>query len=123
MTPLHLHAEQFPMFVIDVLRYDIEQVPSIVNLLNDRTNIGWREYWPHDFTEAEVIGALGVLTAERLVDVYQAVDDASDLIPCDVLPDFTQSLDNYWFLLLDSGRQKLEQWQPPNPPENRHSPE
>jgi hypothetical protein len=36
------HEKHLPMFVIDVLRYDIEQISNIVTLLNNAAGVGWR---------------------------------------------------------------------------------
>lgn len=43
------------MFLLDVLRHDeIEQASSMVTILNDVDCMGWREFWPHDFTVNEI---------------------------------------------------------------------
>src|SRR5437899_12546210 len=52
-------THQLPMFILDVLRHDdVEQLPSILKMMNNAGCIGWRGCWPRDFTREEVIPAL-----------------------------------------------------------------
>jgi hypothetical protein len=63
----HLEVSQIGMFIIDVLRYDVEAIPSILKLLNDDGSLGWRFAWPHDFTIEEVKQTLEELLQKDLV--------------------------------------------------------
>lgn len=60
--------ELLPMFVLDVLRHDvIENVPSIVEMLNNDGCVGWRDQWDRDFTGEDVRSVLGPLVREGLL--------------------------------------------------------
>lgn len=105
------------MFVLDVMRHDeAEQIGSIVRMLNDRGCIGWRDHWPHDFTEDEVRvalkelaehgdvellneGAGGGLVAARPQRVRRARNDDSNAGP--------------WYRLTAAGRATWDRWEPP----------
>lgn len=112
-APNNQIAMQLPMFVVDVLRYDIEQVPSITKLLNNTGSIGWRKFWPHDFTDKEVVGALGRLCNEGLVEVLVYDPQLKELVVGKGQPDFEGRLVENWFRLNDAGRRKWEEWRPP----------
>jgi hypothetical protein len=104
---------QLLMFVVDVLRYDIERIPSIVKLLNNRGSVGWRFFWPHDFTEKEVISALkqlmqrGLVRPVRYDPSAQALMDAVGPVQIEIGDEST------WFALTDQGWQAWEDWHPP----------
>ena len=106
-------SKHIPMFVVDVLRYDIEQVPSIAKLLNNTGSVGWRKFWARDFTDREVVAALEELVTEGLVDVLVYEPQRKELVRMTATPDFRGSLEEYWFCLNGSGRKKWEEWKPP----------
>lgn len=105
------------MFVVDVLRHDIEQVSSIVNLLNDTGCIGWRDQSPSDFSSNQVISVIPNLVEKGYVDVYMYSKSEDALVPaCEVgsMPEgFAGKENSYWFLLTDKGRAAWELWSPP----------
>ena len=102
------------MMVLDVLRYDIEQISNMLTILNNRGCIGWRDVWPHDFTRDEVIPALRELLDRQMVDVYVWSSDQSELEPrLNPSLDFERSPDDCWFLLTDAGRPEWERWDDP----------
>lgn len=100
------------MFILDVLRHDIECCASILNLLNDDSGtVGWREFWPRDFTLADIMPALESLIVKGWVIPYK-FDPAQRELEED--PDegrgFRERPDDYWFLLSEQGRRRWEQW-------------
>jgi hypothetical protein len=102
------------MCVLDVLRYDIEPIDSIIRLLNDDGCIGWRHLRESDFTVQDVLPLLKRLVAEGLVDVYERNHDESELIPVDVGKiDIDRRVDEYWYVLTPAGREAWEAWDPP----------
>jgi hypothetical protein len=106
---------QLDMFVLDVLRHDaIEQVSSIVRLLNDTTCIGWRQFWPHDFSVREVIPALLELEGGGFVRALREAEEEDQLVPlpCGTL-DASQA-EEVWFALTEKGRRLWEGWKPPS---------
>lgn len=103
------------MFILDVLRHDIiEQVPSIVKMLNNDGCIGWRDCWPQDFTEQEVVPVLESLVREGYVQVLREVESGNDVAPIPIAEaNIRQDQDNLWFSLTDAGRQLWNNWEPP----------
>lgn len=113
-----VQKEIVKMFVLDVLQHDIEQITSIVNLLNDDSgSIGWRDCWPRDFTKNDVISVIDELIQDGLVDVYDYSDDERCLVPASpvgfIPSDFSGNQERYWYLLTEKGRALLKIWSPP----------
>ncbi len=102
------------MFVLDVLRYDIEQIDSIIKLLNDDGCIGWRHRRAFDFTVQEVATELKKLVQEKLVETYGRSSDNSELLPvdCDNI-DVDAKVNEYWYLITNLGRETWNDWEPP----------
>jgi hypothetical protein len=101
------------MFILDVLRYDIEAVPSIVNLLNNRGSIGWRNFWAYDFTEKEVTSALETLLQRGLVKPLRYDETLKELVAVQEVESIRGNIDSLWFMLTERGRQAWEKWEPP----------
>jgi len=100
------------MFVLDVLKYDIEQIGSILNLLNDDTCIGWRPFWGRPFTTAETTKWLAELADQGLVEVCH--ERGGYLVPVDDNPVLDENtVGAYWFRLMTRGEEALERWDPP----------
>lgn len=107
-----VEARDCRMFVLDVLKYDIEQIGSILNLLNDDTCIGWRPFRDRPFDAAEVTKWLVELADQGLVEVCH--ERGGYLVPVEdtsVLNEYTVSA--YWFRLMTRGEKALERWDPP----------
>lgn len=102
------------MFVIDVLRYDIENIPSILKLLNNRSSVGWRFAWPHDFAEVEVIQALKDLIKNGWVKPLRENETHKNIVPVDEDEDIWNNIDTLWFELTGQGWQAWNNWD--NPP-------
>jgi hypothetical protein len=109
-----ISLSQIEMFVIDVLRYDIEAISSIIKLLNDRT-IGWRNFWPHDFTESEVVEALKELLPKGLVKPLGYDKSAKELVDVEVenFRDIESSIEAFWFILTEKGWEVWNNWNDP----------
>lgn len=107
--------DQLSMFILDVLRHDdVEQLSSILKLLNNDGCVGWRQFWPRDFTSEEVIPSLEGLVRSGYATVLRVGESTDELIPVpfeklNVRSD-QQSL---WFALADEGRALWRQWEPP----------
>jgi len=100
------------MFVLDVLKYDIEQIGSILNLLNDDTGIGWRPLWARPFETPEVTRWLVELAEEGRVEVCHEQDGY--LVPVSEVPVLAENtVGAYWFRLTTRGEEALERWDPP----------
>lgn len=106
-------ARQLPMFLLDVLQHDVaERVDSILRLLNNDSCIGWREFWPHDFNEREVISALSELVKSGFVTVFREDASRAELVATDLheLPDDAAS---YWYGRSAAGIDAWDSWKPP----------
>ena len=63
-------AAKLSVFVIDVLRCDIESMQTLISHLNGPV-IGWRSSWHHDLAEEEIFPVLEELVHKDLVEVFQ----------------------------------------------------
>jgi hypothetical protein len=111
--------ERLQMFILDVLKYDIENVESILKLLNDRDGIGWRFAWPHDFDKQEVVCGLQNLLRMELIQALTFDDSDEALIEAkDKGAGLPENPEAYWFALTEIGRHALASWTDyPMPPE------
>ena len=107
--------DQMSMFILDVLRHDVvEQIPSILNLLNDDGGVGWRDRWPQDFTADEIVPTLEKLVRAGLVGALREQQSGNDLSPVNVQElDVGRDQDSLWFELTDEGRRVWDRWEPP----------
>jgi hypothetical protein len=105
--------ESLLMFVVDVLRHDIEPLSSVLKLLNNDGCIGWRIFWPRDFGEDEVVQALQELIRRKWVKVLEHSPRLNELAPASDGINFASDRSNYWFLLTAEGRRAWEKWDPP----------
>ena len=116
MTTPQDSIEQLRMFVLDVLRHDdIEQLSSVVKMLNNRECIGWSDHWSNDFTEEEVIPILEALARTDCVRIYREHEAHDDLVRVDPsAADINEHREDLWFSLTDKGRQQWDEWEPPS---------
>ncbi|MFN7811240.1 MAG: hypothetical protein ACK5SI_01085 [Planctomycetia bacterium] len=106
-------ASQLPMFILDVLQHDVaEQVSSILRLLNNDGCIGWREFWPRDFSEEEVVEALGRLVEEGRVIVFRESAENGELVPTSVR-ELPMDVNSQWYGRSMSGEEAWDSWEPP----------
>ncbi|GIW85587.1 MAG: hypothetical protein KatS3mg107_1247 [Gemmataceae bacterium] len=117
MTPNHVphFGTHLPMFILDVLRHDvIEQLSSIVKMLNNDGCIGWRNYWPHDFTEDEVAPVLRTLVEEGYVQALRENETSDEVVPISFAElNLERDQEVLWFSLTEKGRQLWNKWEPP----------
>jgi len=104
------------MFIADVLRYDIEAVPSILRLLNNRGAIGWREFWPRDFTEEDILPALEELVSQGLVQPLEVDESTRELRRVERPVNVRAEASELWFLLTKRGWDAWDEWEPPPSP-------
>ena len=102
------------MFILDVLRYDIEPMDSIIKLLNDDGCIGWRHLWSRDFTISDVLPELKKLLQMQFLDIYELDDSNTELIPVEPNEiNIDERGDEYWYLITDTGQKAWKDWEPP----------
>jgi hypothetical protein len=98
------------LFVAEVLRYGSESVPLILDLLNERSSVGWRNYVTQDFTEEDVITALDTLIMLGLVEPFYVEPFTSRFRRAtdEELAHLREDLDRYLFRLTRKGRQIVD---------------
>jgi len=106
-------SDDILMYVADVLRHDIEDISSIVKMLNDEGCIGWRAFWPHDFAANEVADALLKLYKSGLVKALRHDMDSDALVDTTLTEVELANLAPYWFSLTPSGWEAWNKWEPP----------
>lgn len=109
-----IDVSQLGMFVIDVLRYDVETLSSILKLLNDDGCIGWRFAWPHNFTKKEVTDALEELLRKGLVLPLHEDKELKELVPLQQEQDiWIEGIDAIWFDITKKGWDMWHKWDDP----------
>jgi hypothetical protein len=98
------------LFVGEVLRYGSESVPIILDLLNERSSVGWRNYVTRDFTEEDVFSALDTLMMFGLVEPFYVEPLTSRFRRAtgEELAHLREDLDRYLFRLTRKGRQIVD---------------
>lgn len=109
----HVSGPDLRMFVLDVLRHDFEGVSQISTLLNSRSAIGWREFWPRDFSEEEIVGTLASLMQEDLVEVFEEAPESGELERVRYPGTDISSIKRYWYRPSTKGYALWERWDPP----------
>ena len=108
---------QLRMFILDVLRHDdIENLGSILKLLNNPGCIGWRVFWPDDFVAGEIIPQLCALAAEGQVHALRETGRGDEFEP--ISPEQIVADERIWFALTDAGRRAWDEWNPPTTEDN-----
>jgi hypothetical protein len=106
---METHPE-LKMFIIDVLQHDeIEQLTSIINMLNDNGCIGWRKFWPSGFNKKEVIETLKFMLQHEWVEVL----DEDCQIKVGKWNLESVNWESVWFKCTTKGKQEWDSWTPP----------
>jgi hypothetical protein len=105
------------MFIVDVLKYDIENVPSLLRLLNNRGFIGWRRFREQDFSSEEVISGLQVLVRAGMILVLSEDMHSGCLVDDRDTEHLEERIDSLWFKVTRKGMKAWEKWTPPPEPD------
>lgn len=97
------------LYVLDALADDIEDLESILRMLNN-PSIGWREEWGKDFERPEVVTALSRLIRAGQVLVYVLDAQGKELIPAQEQTLPSSSYDDVWFGPSPAGRIRHQTW-------------
>ena len=102
------------LFVLDSLANDIEDLESILRMLNSETVLGWKQEWGTTFARDVVVEALSRLIRKELVEVLIAASDGKSLMPLGrgLLP--PGSYDDVYFSMTDRGRLVHTNWEIPS---------
>ena len=101
------------LFVVDVLRHDIESLSSVIKMLNSKSCVGWRTFWPHDFTSDEVIRALEELRKRKWIEVLHYSETTKQLTPAPLNSGVSEEASSCWFKVTAEGQRQWEKWEPP----------
>lgn len=103
------------MYVLDMLSYDvIEPLSSILNLLNNGGEFGYRDCVDEDFTREQVLALLRDLVRGGYVTAWEGndVDDYQDPVEYYQLTD-DADYEDIWFHREPLGTKVLWEWEPP----------
>jgi hypothetical protein len=106
--------DQPDMFIIDVLRHDIEDIEPILKMLNDTGCIGWRQFWPHDFERDEILQALSRLVKAGMVSPLHYDGQQRALVNVESSFDIMQDREDLWFKLDAPGLAQWDKWEAPD---------
>src|SRR4051794_6764711 len=119
LTPEQVRTHDLAMFIIDVLRHDVEAIPNIILLLNDRGSIGWRNFVVREFSTGDVIPVLEGLVADEMVQPLRENPQNGELIEIQEIGDLAKDLNATWFTLTRKALDEWKAWKPPRSLDDR----
>ena len=101
------------MYVLDALANDVEDIESILRMLNSETDLGWRAEWGREFNRLDVVSALSRLIRQDFVRVFIHDEEGKALreIANALLP--PANYDDAYFGMTERGRVMHSNWDPP----------
>jgi hypothetical protein len=98
------------LYVLDALANDIEDLESILRMLNSDTVLGWTQEWGRSFTRGDVVEGLSRLIKRDLVEVLVFSNDGKSLMELGrgTLP--PGDYDDVYFALTEKGRFVHSNW-------------
>lgn len=104
---------RFPdLYVLDALANDVEDLDSILRMLNSNTSLGWVREWGRPFHRSELVNALSRLTAKNYVQVLVLTEDGRNLEPLAPTTLPPGSFEDVYFAMTDRGRTVHRTWEP-----------
>jgi len=99
-------------YVLDALANDVEDLDSVIRMLNSDSELGWREEWGRDFRRDEILAALLRLVRNDLVRVLALAEDGKSLeeLSLGTLPE--TGLGTAYFGITPRGRMVHRSWEP-----------
>jgi hypothetical protein len=98
------------MYVLDSLANDVEDLETILRLLNGDTELAWRDEWGREFQRSEVVEAVSRLIRRNAVRAYAISSEGKSL---HALPERTLPSGDYgdaYFGLTPQGRMLHRDW-------------
>jgi hypothetical protein len=97
--------------VADVLKYDVEQIGSVMSLINSDGCIGWRQLSGRPFDTLEVTRWLNELVHLGWVEACE--EREGFLTPADPPFRIVEDVAHYWFRPTDEGLITSDSWDAP----------
>ncbi len=97
-------------YVLDTLADDVENLESILRMLNSDTELGWVREWGRQFTREDVISALSRLVRDDHVFVVARDGGEMQQLSPRALP--PESYGDAYFGITDRGRLIHADWEP-----------
>jgi hypothetical protein len=101
------------MFVIDVLRHDFEDLDAVLRMLNNTGLLGWRKFWPRDFTYEEVLEALDRLVRRGLAKALEYNPVKRELVTVNRPVDVRTEGGSLWYKVEQSALDLWNAWKSP----------
>ena len=100
------------LYVLDALANDVEDLESVLRMLNSNTALGWTKEWGRSFNRGEIVEALSRLVAKNLVQVLTLADDGCSLQSLPAATPPPSVYDEVYFALTERGRLVHRNWEP-----------
>lgn len=100
------------LYVLDALCNDIEDLDSILRMLNGDTALGWAAEWGRPFQRGELIEAISRLVAKNYVQVLVLAPDGKRLEARSATALPSGNYQDVYFALTDRGRLVHRNWDP-----------
>ncbi len=100
------------MYVLDALANDVEDLESILRMLNSDTDLSWHDEWGRSFTRSDIVSALSRLIRRDFVQVFARDQEAKSIekIARRTMP--PANYDDVYFGMTERGRIVHSNWGP-----------
>ena len=105
------------MYVLDTLANDVEELESILRMLNSETDLGWHEEWGRNFTRPDVVSALSRLIRQDFVRVFVPDEEGKALLEIAQRSMPPANYDDVYFGMTERGRLVHTNWDPETEPD------
>jgi hypothetical protein len=103
------------LYVLDALANDIENLESILRMLNSESALGWTKEWGRPFSRNEIVEALSRLVRKGWVRVLVHASDGKSLSELGVGSLPPGDYDDVYYSLTEPGRLVHGNWDPTVP--------
>lgn len=114
--PSEEEGDLLMMCILDVLRHDIEDLASLVRMLNLGDPIGWRDLWQRDISSDEAARSVCRLHEQRAIRLLALDESRDELVSVEEDRLTPEAAMRFWFELTEHGRRLWDAWVPPGVP-------